>query len=165
MLLRCRRWSSVSMGPAYFRIAPFQPGRSFASKGAVHDVHRSNSYLPRLRRPVHFHGTRTGVPDGAPVDRCTQPLPRMPRPPACHAGGVSLSRHPTQHRRSAMTRKRQGLDESIPVTELPRSPARPQDFRVYCFSCGRSTSVSSPPRRPGRCLTCGGTMAIEMETA
>jgi ribosomal protein S27E len=61
--------------------------------------------------------------------------------------------------------KRDGIDEPAPGAELPRPRLRPSEFRVYCFSCGRSTSVSIPPRRPGRCLTCGGTMAIEMETA
>ena len=64
-----------------------------------------------------------------------------------------------------MIGKREGIDEPTPVADLARARASAQHFRVYCFSCGRSTSVSIPPRRPGRCLTCGGTMAIEMETA
>ena len=63
-----------------------------------------------------------------------------------------------------MIGKRERIDEATPVADLP-ARASAQHFRVYCFSCGRSTSVSIPPRRPGRCLTCGGTMAIEMETA
>jgi ribosomal protein S27E len=63
-----------------------------------------------------------------------------------------------------MIGKREAIDESTAVPALPRARAT-QHFRVYCFSCGRSTSVAIPPRRPGRCLTCGGTMAVEMETA
>ena len=37
-------------------------------------------------------------------------------------------------------------------------------FRLYCFSCGRSTSVASPPPRPGRCARCGGSMLTELDT-
>jgi ribosomal protein S27E len=36
-------------------------------------------------------------------------------------------------------------------------------FRLYCVSCGRSTAVASPPTRPGRCVSCGGTMLTEFE--
>jgi ribosomal protein S27E len=36
-------------------------------------------------------------------------------------------------------------------------------FRLYCVSCGRSIAVASPPRQPGRCLSCGGTMLTEFE--
>jgi ribosomal protein S27E len=36
-------------------------------------------------------------------------------------------------------------------------------FRLYCVSCGRSTAVASPPTRPGRCASCGGTMLTEFE--
>jgi ribosomal protein S27E len=36
-------------------------------------------------------------------------------------------------------------------------------FRIYCVSCGRSTTVASPPTRPGRCASCGGTMLTEFE--
>jgi hypothetical protein len=35
-------------------------------------------------------------------------------------------------------------------------------FRLYCFACGRSSEVSIPPVRPGRCLHCGGTMMVEV---
>jgi hypothetical protein len=35
-------------------------------------------------------------------------------------------------------------------------------FRLYCFSCGRSTESSTAPLRPGRCPTCGGTMLLEL---
>ena len=35
-------------------------------------------------------------------------------------------------------------------------------FRLYCFSCGRSSESSTAPLRPGRCPTCGGTMLLEL---
>jgi hypothetical protein len=35
-------------------------------------------------------------------------------------------------------------------------------FRLYCFSCGRSTESAVAPLRPGRCPTCGGTMLLEL---
>jgi hypothetical protein len=35
-------------------------------------------------------------------------------------------------------------------------------FRLYCFSCGRSSESSVAPLRPSRCLTCGGTMLLEL---
>jgi hypothetical protein len=35
-------------------------------------------------------------------------------------------------------------------------------FRLYCFSCGRSTESQSAPLRPGRCPTCGGSMLLEL---
>lgn|SRR5438552_11459871 len=35
-------------------------------------------------------------------------------------------------------------------------------FRLYCFSCGRSTESAAAPLRPGRCPTCGGTMLLEL---
>ena len=35
-------------------------------------------------------------------------------------------------------------------------------FRTYCVACGRSTEGLSAPARPGRCLTCGGTMLVEL---
>jgi hypothetical protein len=40
---------------------------------------------------------------------------------------------------------------------------RAGSFRHYCFSCGWSTPVESPPPRPGRCPRCGGTMLTELE--
>jgi ribosomal protein L40E len=35
-------------------------------------------------------------------------------------------------------------------------------FRTYCVACGRSSEGFSAPARPGRCLTCGGTMLVEL---
>ena len=35
-------------------------------------------------------------------------------------------------------------------------------FRLYCFSCGRSTESAAAPLRPGRCPACGGTMLLEL---
>jgi DNA-directed RNA polymerase subunit RPC12/RpoP len=35
-------------------------------------------------------------------------------------------------------------------------------FRTYCVACGRSSEGLSAPARPGRCLTCGGTMLVEL---
>ncbi len=43
----------------------------------------------------------------------------------------------------------------------PRPAAR-RVFRLYCFSCGRSTESTAAPPRPGRCPTCGGTMLLEL---
>ena len=35
-------------------------------------------------------------------------------------------------------------------------------FRVYCFSCGRAEDVDVAPRAPGRCISCGGSMLVEL---
>jgi hypothetical protein len=35
-------------------------------------------------------------------------------------------------------------------------------FRLYCFSCGRSSESSVAPVRAGRCQDCGGTMLLEL---
>ena len=39
-----------------------------------------------------------------------------------------------------------------------------RQFRLYCFSCGRSTTVLNPPRQTGRCESCGGSMLTELES-
>jgi rRNA maturation endonuclease Nob1 len=35
-------------------------------------------------------------------------------------------------------------------------------FRLYCFSCGRSTESTTTPGPAGRCPVCGGTMLLEL---
>jgi DNA-directed RNA polymerase subunit RPC12/RpoP len=57
----------------------------------------------------------------------------------------------------------------LEVQDEPSAEARAAErraarrvFRLYCFSCGRSTESSSAPLRPGRCPTCGGTMLLEL---
>ncbi|MDQ6671077.1 MAG: hypothetical protein M3069_10050 [Chloroflexota bacterium] len=51
------------------------------------------------------------------------------------------------------------VQEELPA--LLRAPSR-RVFRLYCFSCGRSTESTAAPPRPGRCPTCGGTMLLEL---
>ena len=48
---------------------------------------------------------------------------------------------------------------------IERRAAAANRYRVYCFACGRSTSVAAPPARPGRCPSCGGSMLTELETS
>jgi hypothetical protein len=50
-----------------------------------------------------------------------------------------------------------------PAEQRPGQRRMVIHFRLYCFSCGRSTTVDNPVRRPGRCATCGGSMATEVE--
>jgi len=51
-------------------------------------------------------------------------------------------------------------DPGLSAASTPRR--RKTSFRVYCFSCGRSTEVDVAPRRIDRCDVCGGTMLVEM---
>jgi hypothetical protein len=52
-------------------------------------------------------------------------------------------------------------EPSAEVRAAERRAAR-RVFRLYCFSCGRSSESSTAPLRPGRCPTCGGTMLLEL---
>ncbi|MGI9148819.1 MAG: hypothetical protein ACR2IK_20105 [Chloroflexota bacterium] len=52
-------------------------------------------------------------------------------------------------------------EPSAAVRAAERRAAR-RVFRLYCFSCGRSTESGAAPQQPGRCLTCGGTMLLEL---
>jgi ribosomal protein S27E len=54
------------------------------------------------------------------------------------------------------------VEASAEQRRTERRAARIQ-FRLYCFACGRSETVASPPARPGRCLNCGGTMLTEFD--
>jgi hypothetical protein len=47
----------------------------------------------------------------------------------------------------------------LPATRALRLSVR---YRVYCFSCGRSSEVDTAPRQVSRCEACGGTMLVEM---
>jgi DNA-directed RNA polymerase subunit RPC12/RpoP len=51
-----------------------------------------------------------------------------------------------------------------PSAEPGAAERRPSGrvFRTYCVACGRSSEEASAPVRPGRCLTCGGTMLVEL---
>jgi hypothetical protein len=57
----------------------------------------------------------------------------------------------------------------LPEEEAPSEQRRAErqaarmHFRLYCFACGRSEIVASPPSRPGRCPNCGGSMLTEVE--
>ena len=53
-------------------------------------------------------------------------------------------------------------DEPTPEVRAAERRAARRVFRLYCFSCGRSTESSAAPLRPGRCPTCGGTMLLEL---
>jgi hypothetical protein len=53
-------------------------------------------------------------------------------------------------------------EEATPEVRAAERRAARRVFRLYCFSCGRSTESSSAPLRPGRCPTCGGTMLLEL---
>jgi ribosomal protein S27E len=64
----------------------------------------------------------------------------------------------SMHAREAWQLAEQSAEER--AVERARTAHR---FRLYCVSCGRSTAVASPPTRPGRCASCGGTMLTEFE--
>jgi hypothetical protein len=53
-------------------------------------------------------------------------------------------------------------DEPTAEVRAAERRAARRVFRLYCFSCGRSTESSTAPVRPGRCPTCGGTMLLEL---
>jgi len=64
-------------------------------------------------------------------------------------------------------RRRRGSPLQVP-DELPaeeRAAARKaarRNFRLYCFSCGRSTEGSVATKPSYRCPHCGGTMLLEL---
>jgi hypothetical protein len=49
----------------------------------------------------------------------------------------------------------------VEVIDVQTSSHRVTSYRVYCFSCGRSSEVPVAPRHPGRCDACGGSMLVE----
>ena len=70
---------------------------------------------------------------------------------------------PTVGAAGAMDLSSSRVLEDPPAEERPAKRGMVMHFRLYCFSCGRSTTVDTPLQRPGRCATCGGSMAIEIE--
>jgi ribosomal protein L40E len=57
------------------------------------------------------------------------------------------------------------LDDPVEPSAAARATQRraaQRVFRTYCVACGRSSEGLSAPARPGRCLTCGGTMLVEL---
>ena len=58
------------------------------------------------------------------------------------------------------TNRQAEFELAVPVS--PILSRRKVKFRVYCFSCGRSTEVEVAPSRMGRCDACGGTMLVEL---
>ena len=70
---------------------------------------------------------------------------------------------------AVMTRKngahRELVLEEEPSAEERAAARRAARFRLrrYCVSCGRSDSVQATPARPGRCVTCGGTLLTELD--
>jgi len=83
------------------------------------------------------HGVPLVVDDGAPAG-----LP--PRLRKSRWSPMNLPAEPSAEERAAERR------------------ASRRVFRLYCFACGRSSEVPTPPMRPGRCLHCGGTMQVEV---
>src|SRR5262245_58214498 len=53
------------------------------------------------------------------------------------------------------------LEPSAEARAAERRASR-RVFRTYCVACGRSSEGLTAPARPGRCLTCGGTMLVEL---
>jgi hypothetical protein len=64
-------------------------------------------------------------------------------------------------RRTRMSHIDVQVEPTADIRAAERRAAR-RVFRLYCFSCGRSTESSSAPVRPGRCPTCGGSMLLEL---
>ena len=64
-------------------------------------------------------------------------------------------------RRTRMSHLDVHIEPTAEVRAAERRAAR-RVFRLYCFSCGRSSESSTAPVRPGRCPTCGGTMLLEL---
>jgi ribosomal protein S27E len=108
--------------------------------------------------------TERMIDEGGPVE-----LPAPSRAPTCaHCGGPRSVR---ATRCARCARRARGTGEVPEVPDLPAEQRLTERrgalnrFRLYCFSCGRSTTVASPPAHPGRCLTCGGTMLSELDTS
>jgi hypothetical protein len=64
-------------------------------------------------------------------------------------------------RRTRMSHMDVQDEPNAEVRAAERRAAR-RVFRLYCFSCGRSTESAAAPLRPGRCPTCGGSMLLEL---
>jgi len=64
-------------------------------------------------------------------------------------------------RRTRMSHMEVHDEPTAEVRAAERRAAR-RVFRLYCFSCGRSTESAAAPLRPGRCPTCGGSMLLEL---
>jgi DNA-directed RNA polymerase subunit RPC12/RpoP len=107
------------------------------------------------------------ISEGAP-----DPLPPARRPgpatPVCVRCGATKSKSKSSAAaRCATCGFRNRLDSS-PEHE-PSAAARAAErraarrvFRLYCIACSRSSEVSTPPARSGRCSACGGTMLTEL---
>ena len=63
---------------------------------------------------------------------------------------------------TATVRRSRRSQLDIPDELSAEARAARRVFRLYCFSCGRSSESSVAPLRPGRCPTCGGTMLLEL---
>jgi ribosomal protein L40E len=103
------------------------------------------------------------ISEGAP-----DPLPPAPRTAAatrvCARCGATRS---SGAARCATCGFRNSLASSLahePSAEVRAAQRRTvrRVFRLYCLACSRSSEVSTPPARSGRCSACGGTMLTEL---
>jgi rRNA maturation endonuclease Nob1 len=79
-------------------------------------------------------------------------------------GGPKSERAVRCARCSSRGQRRVALDEEPSAEErMTERRLSRTHYRLYCYSCGRSAPVDSPPARPGRCASCGGTMLTELD--
>jgi DNA-directed RNA polymerase subunit RPC12/RpoP len=98
------------------------------------------------------------ISEGAPDHLA--PAPRQRRQGYVCSGCGALKAAPTARCRNCGRRSR--LDD-LPAGACGTERRVPRRvFRTYCVACGRSSEGLSAPARPGRCLTCGGTMLVEL---
>jgi hypothetical protein len=74
--------------------------------------------------------------------------------------GVPIS-PPARNRKSKWATIDLHDEPSAEVRAAQRLAAR-HVLRLYCFACGRSSTVAVAPVRPGRCEHCGGSMLVEV---
>ena len=110
------------------------------------------------------------IDEGGPV-RLLQPDPLVTlAPPLCSTcGGPTVGRAkrclPCGKVERASRAREMWLSPEVPAEQrAAERRAQQRQFRLYCFSCGRSTTVQTPPRQAGRCESCGGSMLTELES-
>ncbi len=72
---------------------------------------------------------------------------------------------PNADRRNGVHRELVLAEEAAPATRAAERRAARTTVRLYCVMCGRSETVERAPARPGRCLSCDGTLLTEFEPA
>src|SRR5579872_3304863 len=96
-----------------------------------------------------------GAPDGLAA--------RVRQVSSVCAGCGTLKAGPTvRYRKCGRSGRLDDVVEPSAATRAAERRAARRIFRTYCVACGRSSEGLTAPTRPGRCVTCGGTMLVEL---